>query len=118
MLSIHLNNLLFHSYHGLYEEESVLGNDFKVDITVWHQPARIPVRTLHETINYVTVYELVKKRMETPTLLLETLATTIAQEILATFKQAEKVNISIDKLQPPIRDFHGSVGVEFELKRN
>ncbi|SDX50275.1 dihydroneopterin aldolase [Hydrobacter penzbergensis] len=118
MLSIHLNNLLFHSFHGLYEEETVLGNDFKVDVTVWHQPARIPVKSLHETINYVTVYELIKKRMETPTLLLETLATTIAQEILATFQQAEKVKISIDKLQPPIPDFHGSVGVEFELKRN
>lgn len=118
MLSIHLNNLLFHSFHGLYEEESVLGNDFKVDITVWHQPARIPVLSLHETINYVTVYELVKKKMEIPTLLLETLATTIAQEILTAFQQAEKVKISIDKLQPPIRDFNGSVGVEFELNRN
>lgn len=118
MLSIHLSNMLFHSFHGLYEEESVLGNDFRVDITVWHEPAVIPVHHLNETINYVAVYELVKKRMEVPTKLLETLATVIAQDILDHFKQAEKVKISIDKLHPPIREFSGSVGVGFELQRN
>ncbi len=117
MLSIHLNNLQFHSFHGLYEEESVLGNDFRVDITVWHEPAAIPVLHLNETINYVAVYELVKKRMEIPTKLLETLAMVIAQEILDHFKQAEKVQITIDKLHPPIREFAGTVGVAFELER-
>jgi dihydroneopterin aldolase len=36
LLTIHLNNLLFHAYHGLYEEEQILGNNFEVNITI-HQ---------------------------------------------------------------------------------
>ena len=117
MLSIHLRDLLFHGLHGLYEEEQVLGNEFRVDVTVWHQEAALPVCSLNDTVNYVAVYELVKKRMSVPTLLLETIATSIAQDILNTFPKAEAVKITIDKLHPPISEFTGSVGVSFELKR-
>lgn len=117
MLSIHLHDLLFHGLHGLYEEEQVLGNEFRVNLTVWHREVTIPVKSLQDTINYVAVYELVKEKMAIPTLLLETLATTIAKDILATFRQAEKVQITIHKLNPPIPEFTGSVGVTFELER-
>ena len=34
MLTIQLNNLIFHAYHGLYEEEKIIGNDFEVNLEV------------------------------------------------------------------------------------
>ena len=34
MLIIHLHKLLFHSFHGLYEEEQVLGNEFEVNTDI------------------------------------------------------------------------------------
>lgn len=118
MLSIHLHQLVFHAFHGLYEEEKILGNEFMVDLTVQHHPANIPIHAINDTINYVALYELVKKRMEVPVLLLETLATSIAQDILLQFVLAETVNISITKLHPPISEFSGQVGVSFELNRD
>lgn len=118
MLSIHLHQLVFHAFHGLYEEEKILGNEFMVDLTVQHHPAIIPIHAINDTINYVALYELVKKRMEVPVLLLETLATSIAQDILLQFVLAETVNISITKLHPPISEFSGQVGVSFELNRD
>jgi len=41
----------------------------------------------------------------------------IAGLILEDFKKAEKVRITIKKLNPPIKNFNGKVGVSFELKR-
>jgi dihydroneopterin aldolase len=118
MMKIHLSKLYFFAFHGIYEEERLLGNDFEVNIEVGFTPASLPVLHIKDTINYVDVYGLVKKRMSIPTALLETLATDIAIAILAQFSLAEQVFISIDKVRPPIEQFRGRLGVSFELKRN
>jgi dihydroneopterin aldolase len=117
MLSIHLHNILLYGYHGIYEEEKLLGNEFELNITIKHSPQRLPVKHLADTVDYITVYELVKKRMAIPTPLLETLATEIAQQILAQFSLAEEVFLSIRKLHPPVSQLRGSVGVSFTLTR-
>lgn len=119
MLSINLHNLHFFAHHGLYEHEKVLGNEFELNITIKHAPHQLPVKKLSDTIDYVSVYELARKRMAIPTPLLETVVTEIAKEILIQFLLAEEVFISIRKMYPPINHMHarGSVGVSFELKR-
>jgi dihydroneopterin aldolase len=118
MLSIHLHNITFFSYHGIHDEERILGSEFELNITVKHSPKQLPVKHLSDTIDYISVYELVKKRMETPTALLETLATDIARQILYTFALAESVHLSIRKLHPPVAQFRGSVGVSFEFVKD
>jgi dihydroneopterin aldolase len=117
MLSILLNKIIFFGYHGIYEEEKLLGNEFELDIIVKHSPKQLPVKHLPDTIDYIAVYELVKNRMAIPTPLLETLATDIAKQVLEQFALAEAVSISIHKLHPPVAQFRGSVGVHFELTR-
>lgn len=117
MLSIHLHNIILFAFHGIYEEEKILGNEFELNITVAYSPKKIPIKHLQDTIDYIAVYELVKKRMAISTPLLETLASEMAEEILATFFLAEKVSISIKKLYPPVSQFKGNVGVSFELRR-
>jgi len=116
MLTIHLEQILFRSYHGLYEEERINGNDFLVDVTVKYQPFG-EINRIEDTINYAEVFELVRKRMAIATPLLETVAMDIAALILSEFKIAEKVMITIKKLNPPIKNFNGKVGVSFELKK-
>jgi dihydroneopterin aldolase len=118
MVTINLTNLLFHAYHGVHDEEKVLGGSFEVNIFIKYQPLSLPINRLEDTINYVTVYELLKARMHQPTELLETVATEVAAQILAQFSIAHEVNISITKLHPPITSIQGSVGVSFNLKRN
>lgn len=116
MLSIHLHNVILFAYHGLYEHEKVNGNNFEVNITVNYHPKQM-VTDIEDTINYVAVYNLLKARMDIATPLLETLVMDIAAQILAQFQLAEEVYISIKKLQPPIADFTGSVGVSYSLKK-
>jgi dihydroneopterin aldolase len=117
MLSILLNKIILFGYHGIFEEEKLLGNEFELDIVVKHSPKQLPVKHLSDTIDYISVYELVKQRMAIPTPLLETLVTDIAKQILLQFSLAETVSISIRKLYPPVPQFRGSVGVHFELSR-
>lgn len=115
--SIRLNDLHFFAYHGLYKEEQVIGNEFNVNIEVGFTPTQFPIVHIADTINYALVYDLVKKRMQVATPLLETVASDIAAEILAQFSLAEYVQISINKLKPPIAQFVGSLGVTLQVNR-
>jgi 7,8-dihydroneopterin aldolase/epimerase/oxygenase len=117
MLKIELSNLQFHSFHGIHEEEIKTGGDFKVDAVVYFEPEVIPVKHLHETIDYTMLYEIIKRRMEKPTRLLETLATEIAQEILSAYNKIEEISVKIKKLNAPIPFFNGEVSAEYNLKR-
>jgi len=118
MMTISLHKLGFHAYHGIYQEEKVLGGTFEVNLSVHYSPPVLPVTDLNQTVNYAKLYELVKQEMEQPCPILETFVTKLAADILAQFSIVEEVEISIIKLRPPIIAFEGSVGVSFRLKRN
>ncbi len=119
MLSIYLNNVVFWAYHGLYKEEKITGNEFEVNLRVDYNASRpASFQSIHDTINYVALFKIVQHRMEKATPLLEAIALDIATNILSEFAMAERVIISIKKLNPPIPDFKGSVSVSFEMDRN
>lgn len=113
LLTITLRNLQFYAHHGLFQEERKTGNIFEVDLNVFYSPSGDIVTDISETINYATLYELVKENMQHPRELLETLAMEIVENIHLSFPQLKKVEISIQKLQPPIANFAGKVGVSF-----
>ena len=117
MLSINLNNLSFYGFHGLYEHERITGNSFVVNATIKYLPSSLVV-AIEETIDYVTIYELIKNRMAIATPLLETIVMEIANEIIEKYVLAKEVEIIITKENPPIPDFEGSVGVSYKLIRN
>lgn len=117
MLTIHLNKLSFHAYHGLFEEEQILGSDFEVNICIVQKLVSNKINHISQTIDYSKVYALVRERMQQPTPLLETIAQDVCTKILADFELADKVQFSIKKINPPITQFEGSVGISFELSR-
>lgn len=118
MLQVCLERLQFHSYHGVHAEEQLTGGAFEIDLIASYLPATTPVNKLEETIDYTILYQMIQERMMQPTPLLETLATTIAADVLQKFEVVEQVNISIRKLNAPIPNFQGIVGVKYEMKRN
>lgn len=116
MLTIHLNNVIFYSFHGLYEHERITGNSFIVSATIKYEPTTLII-DIHQTIDYVNIYELIKHRMSVATPLLETIVMDIANAILDKYIQAIEVDISITKKNPPIPNYEGTVGVSFLLNR-
>ena len=112
MVTIKLNNLIFFSYHGVHEEEKILGNSYEVNVDLSFEAAGT-IKTLEQTINYVSVYNIIKQRMTIPAALLETLAQDIADRIHASDKRIKSIRVCVDKKNPPIANMEGSVGVIF-----
>ncbi len=110
MYTIHLHNLSFYSYHGLHEEERIIGNTFEVSVDIYI--GDIPsVTNINDTLNYVDAFHIVKERMSIPTPLLETIAEDIVHSLQLLDKRIKEINITIKKKHPPISHFAGSVGI-------
>ena len=111
MLTVHLSNLSFHAFHGVYEEETKLGNNFEVDVLIKYEETGLDMNDLGALVNYEVVFEIIKKRMAIPTPLLEEVAEALVRKIKHQYKQINEMAITIYKLQPPITGLNGRVGV-------
>ena len=111
MLTVHLHQLIFHAFHGLYSGEEKIGNDFEVNLDISYHIKKKKLDNLKHLISYEDVFQIVKYRMNVPTPLLEELADSIIRKIGHEFPQVEEVRISIFKLQAPIENFQGKVGI-------
>src|SRR5690606_2534469 len=100
MLSIHLKNLSFHAFHGLYEEEKILGNTFIVNVRVQYLPPVYVVDDIADALNYEALFALVRQRMLVATPLLETIVMELCQTILNQFPQAVSARVSVEKTNP------------------
>ena len=117
-MRISLDKLVFFGYHGLYAEEKKLGNTYIVDVVIDFTPKKSIIDNLDQTIDYVHVYALIKKWMEIPTPLLETLVGLMADDILKEQLLAEKVMVKITKQHLPIAEFEGTASVSIEKSRS
>ena len=112
MFTIHLHNCRFYSHHGLYEEEAIVGTIFELNLSASFDIGE-PISSIKQTINYATVFEIVKKHFEKPRKLLETLAQEIVNDIHSFDSRIKNIEIHINKINPPIANFTGSVGVSY-----
>ena len=110
MFTIHFNHLKFFSYHGIHDEERILGNDYEVNVSLSFEAAE-NITSLKQTINYVSVYQIIKKRMDIPAALLETLAGDLVQKIYSADHRIRSISVSVEKKNPPIPKMEGSVTV-------
>ena len=111
MITIHLNKLLFYAYHGVHEEEKILGNEYEVNADVQFHEEEQTINSLSATINYTDLFEIIKQRMLMPSQLLETIVMDIGNAIHEKYDHVRRISISLKKTHPPMRSFQGSVGV-------
>ena len=114
MITIHLHNVKFYSYHGIHEEEKVLGADFEVSANIQFHEEKEIISSIQQTINYVDVYEIIKQRMDIPSKLLETVVMEIGTSLKSKFENIRFISIHLKKVHPPITGFQGGVGVSWE----
>ncbi len=118
MISVELKDIELHAYHGIYEGEEKTGNPYIINLEVKYEEKDIDLDDITQTINYVDLYTIVKNRMQIPTGLLEKICESIIRHIRHQYPFISEVNLSIFKLQAPIRDFQGKVGVTMNKKFN
>jgi len=112
---IHVNEMEFWGYHGVFAEETKLGQRFRVTLSmaVDLQEAG-QTDDLEKTVNYGEAFFACQRIVEgEPAKLVETVAERIATEILTTFKGLVKgCKVVVIKPDPPIPGHYRSVAVE------
>src|SRR5215203_2643641 len=103
--AILLEGLRFFGYHGFYPEERTLGQRFLVDVE-----AELDLRDaglhdeLDETINYQSLYTLVRSIVEgEPMMLIEAVADRIARSVLESFPMVSAAQVTVRKPEATIR---------------
>ncbi|MBN9350894.1 MAG: dihydroneopterin aldolase [Chitinophagaceae bacterium] len=113
MLTIHLRDLVFQAFHGIYEEEKVLGNKYLVNCSVEIPEPEKTIREISGTINYEVLFKIIRDRMAIATPLLETVVMNTGELIHRRFPDVKSISIQIIKLHPPIKGFTGNFSVEW-----
>jgi dihydroneopterin aldolase len=101
MLTIGLEQVHFHAYHGLYPEEKIIGNDFVLDVYVTI-PGASHIDKISETVNYAGLLNVVRPIMEIPQPLLEQVVYALTDAIKAKYPEIQKSVISLRKMNPPM----------------
>jgi len=114
--TIELRNIRFFAEHGMYQEERKVGNEFEVDVSIACRSPKKTITDISQTINYVEVYRIMQQVFSTRKQLLETCAMEIAEQLKAQFPEMEQLMIQIRKVNPPITNFSGSVGITYSRK--
>jgi len=115
MFTICIHDLQFISFHGCFEEEKILGNKFTVNLEAETNDNK--VEYINDTVNYVDLFKIIKKYMDIPTKLLETVMQHIVLEIFTDYPSIDRIVLSITKNHPPIKDLNGKVCVKIDMTR-
>ncbi|HHU81411.1 MAG TPA: dihydroneopterin aldolase [Firmicutes bacterium] len=112
-----LKKMVFYGYHGAFAAEKELGQQFEVDVELYLDlKSAAAADDLELSVNYVEVYTLVKEIVEEREFsLIETLAETIAGEILSAYTVEEAV-VRVRKPFPPSGGILDHVEVEISRK--
>ena len=116
MVTIHLHNLKMYAHHGVYEEEERIGANYELNLDVKFDEENAKFERLEDTINYEELYGIVKKKMMAATPLLEIVCEGIIRKIKHEYAGVREITISIYKLEAPIENFQGKVGVTMRKK--
>lgn len=111
--------MAFYGYHGVFPEETRLGQRFVIDLCVEADLKKAgETDNLAYSINYGEMYQVCKDIVEgKPYKLIEALAEKIAGEMLDVFQAISQVTVKVIKPDPPIPGHYESVAVEITRGR-
>jgi 7,8-dihydroneopterin aldolase/epimerase/oxygenase len=116
---IALEGLEFHAFHGVYPHERESGNFFEVDVAVETDFTLAARRDeLEGTVNYETLFQIVKEEMDKPSHLLETVVEKIVNRVFTELPAVTAVELKISKLNPPIGGKCRSSSVQVRKSRS
>jgi dihydroneopterin aldolase len=111
MIRVQLHHLVFRAFHGIHEEERILGNEYHVEVALDFNENTEVIDDVNDTIDYSVVYDMIRKRMQVPTPLLETVVMRAGHDIHARYPQLKAISISLKKLSVPIEGMQGAAEV-------
>lgn len=109
--------MLFHAYHGVWDEEREVGQRFQVDVEIFGDTSKAGRSDLlRDTIDLYQLYNVVEGVVTGRSYkLVEALAEEISQTLLAQFS-IPRVRVRVRKPNSPIKGI--SDGIEVEIERS
>ena len=100
---VFLRNVRFHAFHGVLPQERQVGGDFLLSLRVAYPlDTAMESDEVGDTLNYATLFELVKREMDVPSQLLEHVAGRIVKAVMAAFPAVTSVELELMKQNPPM----------------
>jgi len=116
MSVISIEGMEFFAYHGCFKEEQIIGTKFSVDLFLETDTTKAEATdNLHDTVNYLAVYQNVKAEMQSKSNLLEHIARRILIRVKKEFPAISHARIKIKKLNPPLGGKMDFVALELEM---
>lgn len=98
-----LSRMEFRAMHGCYELERKVGNRFTVDLEITTELGDVAAEdSVEKAVNYLSVYEVVRNRMQVTQRTIERVAMNIIDALYAEFPAIRHVKCTVSKLAPPL----------------
>lgn len=118
MSTVRLKNIRIFTNHGCLIEEEKIGSDYLVNLKVIADLSKAAATdSLRDTVDYVRLQQIVKNEMSVRSKLLEHVGQRIINRIFKEISLADRVEVTISKLNPPIGGDVEEVSVKMESKR-
>ena len=100
---IELEDMKFYAHHGCNKDEQIAGNNFIVNVKI-KTNVSLPAKSdnINDALDYVKIYEIVKKEMEKTSHLLENVTARIIDSIFEQFPKIKSAKVKVSKASPPI----------------
>ena len=118
MAIIELNNMSFYGFHGCFEEEQKIGTNFRVDLEFEADTFKAEQSdNINDTVNYLSVYQTIKRVFDEPSHLLEHVAKRIGDTLLEEYPPMKYSKVKITKQNTPLGGKLEGVSVSLVLRR-
>ena len=100
---IALRGMKFYAHHGVFEQETVIGGYYTVDVA-FALPTLTSTETdeLSDTVNYAEIYDRVQAEMARPSRLIEHVAGRIHRALHAYRSDLTELRVTVTKHHPPL----------------
>ncbi len=115
MNKITLNNIQAYGYHGCWDEEAIIGGEYRIDVEINTNFSLAAIHDeLSKTIDYVAVKEIVYREMAIRSKLIENVAHRILESIKKELRGIISISVKVTKLNAPMGGQVESVTVEID----
>lgn len=115
---IKVENIRVFAHHGCLKEETSIGSDYLVTITVEADLNKSATSdALEDTVDYVFLNAVVRQEMAKPTKLLEAVAKRIIERIFLESELVTWAEVAVSKVNPPIGGDVEKVTIVLNQKR-
>jgi dihydroneopterin aldolase len=114
--TVYLKNVRLHAFHGVNQQEQVVGNDFIVNLRASYPLGKaMQSDDVGHALNYTELLEVVKTEMGQPSKLLENVAQRIAEKVFQRFPEVGELCLDLRKVNPPMGADCDGAGIELHL---